>query len=119
MAATSTHLTYLTCGYQLRNGVWVKLEAANANGISGINTNEITVPASAVVNVGIFKCVIKDTDTASATANKEVFAIGTLYDGSDPYEIDVFQPTAITLLKVAACCTGLKYVKGLPILQIL
>ena len=78
--------------YQLRNGVWVKLETANANGISGINTNEITVPASAVVNVGIFKCVIKDTDTASATANKEVFAIGTLYDGSDPYEIDVFQP---------------------------
>ena len=78
--------------FQLRNGVWTKLETGNANGISGFTSNEITVPASAVVNVGIFKCVIKDTDTASATANKEVFAIGTLYDGSDPYEIDVFQP---------------------------
>lgn len=78
--------------YQLRNGVWTKLETSNANGISGFTSNEITVPASAVVNVGIFKCIIKDTDTASATANKEVFAIGTLYDGSDPYEIDVFQP---------------------------
>lgn len=77
---------------QLRSGSWVALSAANAGGISGYNTNEITVPASAVTNVGIFKCEITDTDPGSATANKKVFAIGTLYDGSDPYEIDVLQP---------------------------
>lgn len=78
--------------YQRRSGQWVKLETSNANGISNYTTNEIVVPASAVTNVSSFKCVIKDTDSASATAQKEVFAIGTLYDGSDPYEIDVLQP---------------------------
>lgn len=76
----------------LRDGSWVELDESTAQGIANFTTNEITVPASAVTNVGIFKCVIKDADEGSATAQKEVFAIGTLYDGSDPYEIDVFQP---------------------------
>lgn len=86
----TTNVTYQW--YQLREGAWVAINTANANGISGYNTNELTVPASAVINVGIFKCEITDTDAGSATANKKVFAIGTLYDGTDPYEIDVLQP---------------------------
>lgn len=78
--------------YQLRSGAWVKLDSSNAQGISGYTTRDLTIPASAIVNVGVFKCVIKDTDSGSGTYNKEAAAIYTVIDQTDPYEIDIFQP---------------------------
>lgn len=76
----------------LVGGQWKDLTAAGNYGVSGYTTNEITVPASAITNVGIFKCSIKDTDSGSGTYNKTASTVYSLYDGTDPYEIDEFTP---------------------------
>ena len=76
----------------LVGGQWKDLTAASNYGVSGYTSNEITVPASAITNVGIFRCSIKDTDPGSGTYNKTASTVYTLYDGTDPYEIDVFTP---------------------------
>ena len=54
------------------DGTWESLAASNSYGITGTTTNEITIPASAVLNFESFKCEIKDTDTASGTYNTTV-----------------------------------------------
>lgn len=108
---------------QLRGGTWTTLTSANANGISGFNTNEITVPAGAVTNVGIFKCQIKDTDSGSGTYNKTASTIITLYDGTDPYKIDVFQPQSDSVAEGGSIKhkfmirQGGTYIKDLAFLQ--
>lgn len=76
----------------LVNGQWKTLSTATNYGVSNFTTNTITVPASAITNVGVFRCSIKDTDSGSATYNKTVSTTYTLYDGTDPYDIAIFQP---------------------------
>lgn len=76
----------------LVSGAWTTLDGTTNYGITGYTTNEITVPASSITNVGIFKCSIKDTDSGSGTYNKSASTVITLYDGTDPYDIDIFQP---------------------------
>lgn len=76
----------------LVGGQWKTLTTQNNYGVSNFTTNTITVPASAVTNVGVFRCGIKDTDSGSGTYNKTVSTTFTLYDGTDPYDIAIFQP---------------------------
>jgi hypothetical protein len=76
----------------LVGGTWKTLNSTTNYGVGGYTTNEITVPASAITNVGIFKCSIKDTDKGSGTYNKTVSTVVTLYDGTDPYDIHVYLP---------------------------
>lgn len=75
------------------DGTWELLAASNSYGITGPVTNEITIPASAVLNFESFKCVIKDTDTASGTYNTSVSDIISFSDLSDPYIIEVSSST--------------------------
>lgn len=75
------------------DGTWETLAASNSYGVTGSTTNEITIPASAVLNFESFKCVIKDTDTASGTYNTSVSDIISFSDLSDPYIIEVSSST--------------------------
>lgn len=56
----------------------------NFGGITNPTTNEITVPAAAVVNQEVFKCAVKDTDSGSSTYNKVVYGFVSIADYSDP-----------------------------------
>lgn len=77
----------------LSGGSWTTITSSNTLGITGYNTNEITIPSSAVLNTAIFRCTCKDTDSGSSTYNKTVSDTISLVDMSDPYDIDVFFPT--------------------------
>lgn len=80
--------------YKLKSdGTWETLAASNTYGISGTTTNEIIIPASAVLNFESFKCIIKDTDTASGTYNTSVSDIISFSDLSDPYVVEVSSTT--------------------------
>ncbi|OJV39329.1 MAG: hypothetical protein BGO29_07520 [Bacteroidales bacterium 36-12] len=79
--------------YKQVSGTWTKITSANAGGITNYTTGTITIPASAVVNYGSFRCDIKDTDSGSSTNNKVVSDYISFVDMSDPYEIDVVFPT--------------------------
>lgn len=75
------------------SGVWTEITSANATGITGYTTGQITIPAAAVLNYGTFRCDIKDNDSGSSTYNKTVSDYISFVDMSDPYEIDVELPT--------------------------
>lgn len=75
------------------SGVWTEITSANAAGITGYTTGEITIPAAAVLNYATFRCDIKDNDSGSSTYNKTVSDYISFVDMSDPYEIDVELPT--------------------------
>ncbi len=82
---------------KLIDGVWTTISSANASGVTGYTTNEITIPDSAVLNFESFKCVIKDTDTASGTYNTSVSDIISFADMSDPYQVEILAPSGTTL----------------------
>ena len=71
--------------YKLGSGVWTEITSGNAAGITGYTSNEITIPASAVLNFESFKCEIRDNDPASGTYNTTVADIISFADMSDPY----------------------------------
>ena len=73
---------------------WAIINATNTwGGITGYTTDEITIPAGAVLNYETFKCVIKDTDSTSTTATKTVSDIISFADISDPISIDIAAPS--------------------------
>lgn len=88
----NTNVTYTWSINQ--SGAWVVLTSTNAAtyGITGYTTNEIVIPASAVINYAPFKCSIKDTDPGSSTYNQSVEDFVSFVDMSDPYEIDIDFP---------------------------
>jgi hypothetical protein len=86
----NTNVTYKW--FKLISGVWTEITSANAAGITGYTTNTITVPQTAIINYGSFRCDITDTDTGSSTYNKTVSDYISFVDMSDPYEIDVETP---------------------------
>ncbi len=90
-----TKVTY--AWYRLEGSTWTKLIATNTYGITGCTTNEITIPADAVLNIDSFKCVCKDTDTASGTYNSEVSDIISFADMTDPYSVEIQAPAGTTL----------------------
>lgn len=90
-----TNVTYTW--YRLVSGSWTKLIASNTYGITGCTTNEITIPSSAILNIDSFKCVVKDTDTASGTYQSEVYDLITIADMTDPYIVEIQAPAGTTL----------------------
>lgn len=94
-AIDSTSVTYTW--QKLNNGTWTTLTSSTAGAISGYTTNEITIPASAVLNFESFKCLIKDTDSSSGTYNTSVSDIISFADVSDPYQVEVSAPSGTTL----------------------
>ena len=68
---------------------WRKLDGTTNYGITGYTTNEITVPNSAVLNIAVFKCQIKDTDASSNTYNDYFYDTVTIVDQSDPVQVSV------------------------------
>jgi len=83
--------------YKLGSGVWTEITSTNAGGITGYTTNEITIPASAVLNFESFKCEIRDNDPASGTYNTTVADIISFADMSDPYQVEITTPQGTTL----------------------
>ena len=68
---------------------WRKLDATTNYGVTGYTSNTIVVPASAVLNVASFKCIIADTDSKSQTFNQKFFDVVSFTDQSDPYQVSV------------------------------
>lgn len=56
---------------------------------TGVTTNILTVFAAAVTSFEVFKCVIKDTDSASNTYNSTFADTLTFIDNSDPIQVSV------------------------------
>ena len=82
---------------KLGSGTWTTITAANAEGVTGFTTNEITIPELAVLNFESFKCIIKDTDSASGTYNTSVSDVISFADMSDPYQVEITAPQGTTL----------------------
>lgn len=82
---------------KLTAGVWTTITSANAEGVTGFTSNEITIPESAVLNFESFKCLIKDTDSASGTYNTSVSDVISFADMSDPYQVEITAPSGTTL----------------------
>lgn len=80
---------------------WRKLTSTINYGITGYTTDTISVPASAVLNVETFKCVITDTDTVSPTHTQKFFDVVTFMDQSDPIQVTVESPGG-TIFKVGS-----------------
>lgn len=66
---------------------WKKL--TNANSYSGVTTDTLTVPASGVNSYAVYKCIIKDTDSASPTYNQSFLDTIAIIDNTDPYQVIV------------------------------
>lgn len=67
---------------------WRKL-VETANMTTGVTTNTLTVFANAVSSYGVFKCLIKDTDSASNTYNQTFVDTISFIDNSDPIQVSV------------------------------
>lgn len=96
-AIDNTDVTYQW--QKLVDGVWTQIDSSNANGITGFTTNEIAIPADAVLNFESFKCVIKDTDSSSGTYNTTVSDMVTIADMTDPYSVEISAPSGTTLTR--------------------
>lgn len=68
---------------------WQKLTSTTNYGITGYTTREITVPASAVPNLEVFKVSIKDIDTQSSTYLSVFWETVTFVDQSDPIQVTI------------------------------
>lgn len=69
---------------------WLKLNSTNTNGgTTGWTLDTLSIPNSAVSNIEVFKCVIKDIDTVSNTYNKTFDAVIVFVDQTDPIQVSV------------------------------
>lgn len=75
------------------SGTWEELTSVKSYGCTGYTTNELTIPASAVLNFDSFKCEITDTDASSGTYNTSVSDVLSFFDQSDPYVVEVYSTT--------------------------
>ena len=72
---------------------WGKITSASYfNGITGFATKTLTIPANAVLNLEVFKCISKDNSTGSSTSGQSAQAVETLNDMSDPIYIEISSP---------------------------
>lgn len=72
---------------------WSKISNnAYFNGITGFATKTLTVPANAVLNLEVFKCIAKDNSTGGSTSGQSAQAVETLNDMSDPIYIEISSP---------------------------
>lgn len=76
-----------SAGYDASLGLgWRKL-TDTAGKYTGCATGTLTVFAAAVDSYAVFKCVAKDTDSASNTYNKTFTDVATFIDNSDPIQV--------------------------------
>jgi len=64
---------------------WKRLVNAE-NLYAGVTTRQLTVYASSVLSVAVYKCVVKDTDSTSNSYNQEFYDTVTFTDLSDPVQ---------------------------------
>lgn len=76
---------------------WKKLTNAS-NAYAGVTTNTLTIYASQVDSYGVFKCIAKDTDSASATYNQTFVDTASFIDNSDPIQV-IIQSTGGDVFK--------------------
>lgn len=67
---------------------WEKL-TDTAGKYMGVTTREMTVYPDAFTNLGVFKCGIKDMDSASATYNSCFWDVVTMIDNTDPIALQI------------------------------
>lgn len=67
---------------------WKKL-AEVAGVTTGVTSNTLIIFNSAVSSYGVFKCLIKDTDSASATYNQVFSDTISFIDNSDPLQVSI------------------------------
>lgn len=67
---------------------WKKI-SDSANNFTGCTSNKLTVFSNAVVSFGVFKCIIKDTDSTSNTFNKTFMDTVSFIDNSDPIQVTI------------------------------
>lgn len=101
------------------DGTWQKLVAnghvvdptteEEAGNITGYTTNELTVPATDVLNYDVFMCVCTDTDSSSTTYQKSCSDIVSIMDMTDPYFVDFEFPAGTTLTQGMTSTTGTVY----------
>ena len=70
-------------------GVWTTLITGNALGATGFATDTLTIPATAVVGLVMFRCNIVDNDSASPTFNQTFTASCTIVDQTDPIQVNI------------------------------
>ena len=71
---------------------WEMLKKGSWTAVSGANSNELTVTADMVLNSNNFRCKITDNDPETKVHTPSATGYATVYDETDPYEIDVFFP---------------------------
>lgn len=67
---------------------WRKL-VETATVTTGVTSNTLVVFSAAVASFGTFKCIIKDTDSASNTYNQTFVDTVSFIDNSDPIQVSV------------------------------
>lgn len=67
---------------------WKKL-TNTTNKYTGVTTREITIYPAAFTNIGVFKCVVKDTDSTSTTYNSTFIDVATFIDNTDPIVVTI------------------------------
>ena len=67
---------------------WKKLTDTSGK-YTGCTNRQLVVYATAITNIGVFKCIIKDTDTDSATYNQELFDTVSFIDNTDPFVVQI------------------------------
>jgi len=70
-------------------GIGWKRLTNTSNVYTGVTTREITIYADAVPSLGVFKCIITDTDSTSNTYNGIFFDTVTFTDLSDPIQMTI------------------------------
>ena len=55
----------------------------------GVLTRELTIYANAINDIGVFKCLITDTDSTSTTYNQVFFDTVAIIDNTDPIQVQI------------------------------
>ena len=84
--------------FRLTAGAYVRITSANAQGITGYDTQILTIPPSGVDGLESFRVDITDKDNASGTLNQVFQAYVTVVDQTDPLQVQIIS-TAGDVLK--------------------
>lgn len=124
----TTGLTYKWFVRSYTDGLYKQITATTAPSGSGLpagtlfagaGTKNLTVKVGAVINVGSFKLEVTDTDTGSSTYNKTAVAYVTLFDMTDPYELNADQPLGEGYDENTECMVVLSvWQKGAPVADV-
>lgn len=75
--------------HRLVGAVWTLINATTPVGTTGYTTDTLTIPASAVTGVQMFRATIVDNDSASPTYNQSFTATCSIIDQTDPIQVNV------------------------------